>query len=272
MSESVAKRAATEPAGADQVLVRVESVTKIFDSRAGETVAVDDVSLDVHRGETVGIVGESGSGKSTLARLIMGLQPVSSGRILFEGQELTAMSRKEQHALRGKMQMVFQNPYGSLLPHYTAAGNVAEPLRLHGRGTRESRRQRALELLELVGVNPRFADLSPRQFSGGQQQRIAIARALALEPDLLVCDEPTSSLDVSIQAQILALLEDLRGKLDLACVFISHNLAVVERLADRVAVMRTGKIVEVGPTVSLFGDPQDPYTKDLLAAVLPVRA
>ncbi len=269
MSEP-AKRAYSDPPG--DVLVRVESVTKVFSSRAGETVAVDNVSLDVRAGETVGIVGESGSGKSTLARLIMALQPVTSGRVMFAGQELTALSGKEQRALRGKMQMVFQNPYGSLLPHYTAAGNVAEPLRLHNRGTRESRRAKALELLELVGVNPRFADLAPRQFSGGQQQRIAIARALALEPDLLVCDEPTSSLDVSIQAQILTLLEDLRGKLDLACVFISHNLAVVERLADRVAVMRTGKIVEEGPTERLFSDPQDQYTKDLLAAVLPVRA
>ncbi|GAB3753560.1 ATP-binding cassette domain-containing protein [Microlunatus parietis] len=262
----------SESAKQGEVLVRAESVSKLFSSRAGETLAVDDVSLDVRRGETVGIVGESGSGKSTLARLIMGLQPVTSGRILFEGQELSAMTGKAQHALRGKMQMVFQNPYGSLLPHYTAVGNVAEPLRLHNRGTRESRRAKALELLELVGVNPRFADLSPRQFSGGQQQRIAIARALALEPDLLVCDEPTSSLDVSIQAQILALLEELRGSLGLSCVFISHNLAVVERLADRVAVMRTGKIVEAAPTEQLFADPQDEYTKTLLAAVLPVRA
>jgi len=253
------------------VLVRAESVSKVFSSRAGETLAVDDVTLEVRRGETVGVVGESGSGKSTLARLIMGLQPVSSGRVIFAGQELTALSGRDLRTLRSKMQMVFQNPYGSLLPHYTAVGNVMEPLRLHGRGTRETRRAKAMELLQLVGVNPRFADLSPRQFSGGQQQRIAIARALALEPDLLVCDEPTSSLDVSIQAQILALLEDLRGQLGLACVFISHNLAVVERLADRVAVMKSGKIVEEGPTERLFGDPQDEYTRTLLAAVLPVR-
>jgi ABC-type glutathione transport system ATPase component len=169
------------------------------------------------------------------------------------------------------MQMVFQNPYGSLLPHYTAAANVAEPLRLHKIGDKESRRAEALRLLELVGVNPRFADLYPRQFSGGQQQRIAIARALALSPDLLVCDEPTSALDVSIQAQILKLLLDLRDELGLTCLFISHNLAVVERLADRVAVMKHGRLVELAPTEQLFSAPEDPYTRTLLAAVLPVR-
>jgi peptide/nickel transport system ATP-binding protein len=261
----------SERSSSSDVLISAENVTKVFSSRAGDVVAVDDVSLSVHRGETVGVVGESGSGKSTLARLMMGLQSCTSGRILFGGQDLAELPAKELRVLRGKLQMVFQNPYGSLLPHYSAAANVMEPLRLHRVGDKASRQARALELLSLVGVNPRFAELHPRQFSGGQQQRIAIARALALSPDLLVCDEPTSSLDVSIQAQILALLEDLRRQLGLACVFISHNLAVVERLADRVAVMRTGSLVEEAPTEELFANPREEYTQQLLAAILPVR-
>src|SRR5690606_5699685 len=156
-----------------------ENVTKIFSSRAGDVPAVEDVSLEVRRGETLGLVGESGSGKSTMARLLMGLIQPTSGRVLFNGRDLATCSAKELRAIRRRMQMVFQNPYGSLLPHYTAAANVAEPLRLHKIGDKESRRAEALRLLELVGVNPRFADLYPRQFSGGQQQRIAIARALA---------------------------------------------------------------------------------------------
>lgn len=259
--------AQTDPA---EVLIAAEDVTKIYDTRAGTVTAVDGVSVEVHRGETLGVVGESGSGKSTLARLLMGLQPPTDGRIVFGDRDLAGYRGKELRQLRQRMQMVFQNPLGSLLPHFSAAAAVMEPLRVHGRGTKDSRRRRAIELLELVGVNPDFADLYPTQFSGGQQQRIAIARALALEPELLVCDEPTSSLDVSIQAQILALLENLKDQLGLSCVFISHNLAVVERLADRVAVMSEGKIVETGETEQLFADPKHPYTRKLLDAVLPV--
>jgi ABC-type glutathione transport system ATPase component len=263
-------RAGAEPAA--PVLVRAEGLTKVFRTRAGEVTAVDDVTFEIRRGETLGLVGESGSGKSTVARLVMALQQPTAGRVVFEGRDLATMTAPELTAVRRRMQMVFQNPYGSLLPHYTVAANVAEPLRLHKIGDKASRRREAERLLALVGVNPRFADHYPRQFSGGQQQRIAIARALALGPDLLVCDEPTSALDVSIQAQILQLLVDLRRSLGLACLFISHNLAVVERLADRVAVMNRGRIVEVAPTEQLFRAPQDPYTRTLLAAVLPVRA
>jgi ABC-type glutathione transport system ATPase component len=252
-------------------LVRASSVTKIFRTRAGEVRAVDDVSLTVHRGETLGLVGESGSGKSTMARLMMGLQTPTAGRVSFDGRDLGTLRARELRLLRPRMQMVFQNPYGSLLPHFSAIGNVMEPLRLHERGDKESRRTKALELLDLVGINTGHAELYPRQFSGGQQQRIAIARALALEPDLLVCDEPTSSLDVSIQAQILELFTDLRDRLGLSFLFISHNLAVVERLADRVAVMNKGKLVEESPTEDLFRAPQDDYTKQLLSAVLPIR-
>lgn len=253
-------------------LVHASSVTKIFRTRAGEVVAVDDVSLTVHRGETLGLVGESGSGKSTMARLMMGLQPPTSGSVSFDGRDLATLPARELRVLRPRMQMVFQNPYGSLLPHFSAIGNVMEPLRLHDRGDKETRRTRALELLDLVGINTRHAELYPRQFSGGQQQRIAIARALALEPELLVCDEPTSSLDVSIQAQILELFTDLRDRLGLAFLFISHNLAVVERLADRVAVMNKGRLVEESSTEALFRAPKDPYTQQLLSAVLPIRS
>ena len=272
-------RRAEEPASGEvrgepgeDVLVEADRVSKVFDGRAGRVVAVDEVTLRVRRGETLGVVGESGSGKSTLARLLVGLQPVTSGRVCFAGRDIATLPRRELRSLRARMQMVFQNPYGSLLPHCTAAVNVMEPLRLHRRGDKQTWRSRACALLELVGVDPKYADLHPRQFSGGQQQRIAIARALALEPDLLVCDEPTSSLDVSIQAQILALLERLRQELDLTCVFISHNLAVVERLADRVAVMNAGRVVEEAPTEELFDAPRHPYTRRLLSAVLPVRA
>jgi ABC-type oligopeptide transport system ATPase subunit len=264
--------ARTHERGSSRPIVTAENVTKVFDTRAGQIRAVDDVTLEVGRGETLGVVGESGSGKSTVARLLMGLQPCTSGRVLFDGRDLSGVGGRELRQLRQRMQMVFQNPFGSLLPHYSAVANVIEPLRLHDRGTKASRRAQAIELLDLVGVNPRFADLYPTQFSGGQQQRIAIARARALEPELLVCDEPTSSLDVSIQAQILALLGDLKAQLGLSCLFISHNLAVVERLADRVAVMCRGRIVEQGPAVELFASPQHPYTRQLLEAVLPVTS
>jgi peptide/nickel transport system ATP-binding protein len=253
------------------VLVRADDVRKVFSTRAGPVVAVDGVTLEVRRGETLGLVGESGSGKSTMARLVTGLVTPTAGRVTFDGVDLSTARGQDLRRLRRRMQMVFQNPYGSLLPHYSAAGNVIEPMRLHRIGDKATRQVRAKELLGLVGVNPRLADLYPRQFSGGQQQRIAIARALALEPELLVCDEPTSSLDVSIQAQILALLVELRDRLGLSCLFISHNLAVVERVADQVAVMHDGRIVEDGSARSLFAAPRHPYTRQLLASVLPVR-
>ncbi|WP_083442197.1 ATP-binding cassette domain-containing protein [Nitriliruptor alkaliphilus] len=253
-----------------QLVIVADRVDKTFTSRAGEVHAVRDVSLSVREGETLGLVGESGSGKSTVARLMMGLMAPTRGTISFDGVDLSTVRGKRMRELRSRMQMVFQNPYGSLLPHFTVSGNVAEPLRLHKRGDKEWRQERAIELLTRVGVNPRFADHYPRQFSGGQQQRVAVARALALEPKLLMCDEPTSSLDVSIQAQVLALLDELRTDLGLTLVFISHNLAVVERFADRVAVMCLGQIVEVAPTEVLFNQPRHPYTQQLLSAILPV--
>lgn len=253
------------------VVLRADHVSREFTTKAGKIMAVDDVSLDVRRGETVGLVGESGSGKSTMARIFLDLLPATSGTVEFNGRPITSLQRAERRVLRRQMQAVFQNATGSLLPHYSVLDNITEPLVIHKVGDSASRRRRAEELLDLVGVDPRLADHYPRQFSGGQQQRISIARALALEPEVLVCDEPTSALDVSIQAQILALFQRLRDELDLTCLFISHNLGVIEKVSDRVAVMRRGRIVESAPTHALFADPQHPYTRQLLNAVLPVR-
>lgn len=261
----------TTPATASPVVLRADHVSRQFTTKAGPILAVDDVSLDVRRGETVGLVGESGSGKSTMARIFLDLLPATSGTVEFDGRPISSLQKQERRALRRKMQAVFQNATGSLLPHYSVLDNVTEPLVIHKVGDATSRRRRAEELLDLVGVDPKLADHYPRQFSGGQQQRISIARALALEPQVLVCDEPTSALDVSIQAQILALFQRLRTELDLTCLFISHNLGVIEKVSDRVAVMRRGRVVESAPSRDLFADPQHPYTRQLLNAVLPVR-
>jgi len=255
------------------MLLEIRDLTKTFNLPGGEVMtAVDHVTLSLDRGQTLGLVGESGSGKSTLARLVLRLHEPTSGRVTFDGTDVLAANAEDLRRLRARMQIVFQDPFSSLLPHYSAVANVAEPLRLHKRGTRKSRAERARELLDLVGINPQMVDRYPYEFSGGQQQRIAIARALALEPELLICDEPTSSLDVSIQAQILSLLERLQSQLGLAMLFISHNLAVVEHLATDVAVMYRGRVVERAPTQAIFTSPNHGYTKRLLSAVLPARS
>lgn len=251
-------------------MLTLDGVSKAFSTRAGPVQAVRDVSFVLPRGHTVGLVGESGSGKSTVARLALGLVRPTSGSVSFDGVELSSVRRAAMRDLRRRMQMVFQDPYGSLLPHLTVLSNVVEPLRLHGVGTAAQRREQALDLLARVGVPAVSAGLYPHQFSGGQQQRIAIARALVLRPDLLVCDEPTSSLDVSVQAQILALLQELQQDLGLTCLFVSHNLAVIERMATEVVVMCRGLVVESAPTAELFANPAHPYTRRLLAAVLSV--
>jgi ABC-type glutathione transport system ATPase component len=269
LTESAGAQTATDQES--QPLVRAGSLTKVFGGRGGRVVAVNRVSLDVWPGQTVGVVGESGSGKSTLARLIMRLVEPTEGTIQWRGADLLALRGRELAVQRRRMQMIFQSPYGSLLPAYTAAANIIEPLRIHSIGSTSQRRERALSLLELVGLSPRTADAYPRNLSGGQQQRVAIARALALEPDLLVCDEPTSALDMSIQAQIIALLERLQAELGFSMLFITHNLAVVERLADHIIVMRNGRIVEANETEAIFARPQQEYTRMLLDAVLPVR-
>ncbi|WP_433564087.1 dipeptide ABC transporter ATP-binding protein [Nocardia sp. CA-151230] len=249
-------------------LVSATGLRKSFRVTRDFTVtAVDDVSLEINRGETLAVVGESGSGKSTTARIIARLAAPDAGTVTFDGQDITALKGAGLRALRRRVQVVYQNPYVSLNPKLSIGTIVSEPLQAFGIGDRRSRRATAAELLDQVALPGAYLDRRPAELSGGQRQRVAIARALALRPDLLVLDEPVSALDVSVQAQILDLLERLQTDLDLAYLFISHDLAVVRRLADRVAVMRQGCVVETGTAAELFGNPQNDYTRELLAAV-----
>jgi ABC-type oligopeptide transport system ATPase subunit len=250
-------------------LLALEDVRVHFELRSPRALvrAVDGVSFELERGQALGLVGESGSGKTTVARAILGLEPVSSGRIRFDGLELATLSSRERRQLARRIGVVFQDPYASLDPRQRVSAIVAEPLAIHGLGTRRERTARVSELLEAVGLRPEHAQLLPHEFSGGQRQRIAIARALAARPELLVCDEPTSALDVSVQAQIVNLLSELGQRTGVALLFISHDLAVVRRLCDRVAVLYLGQLVELAPREELFANPRHPYTRALLAAV-----
>jgi oligopeptide transport system ATP-binding protein len=255
-------------------LLQVHDLVKHFPVRDGTIVrrevarvrAVDGVSLDVHRGETLGLVGETGSGKSTLARCITRLHDVTAGRIVFDGHDITRLSRRQLRPYRRDLQMVFQDPYGSLNPHRRVGSIIGDPFAIHGIADGPERRRRVQELMELVGLNPEHYNRFPAEFSGGQRQRIGVARALALRPKLVVCDEPVSALDVSIRAQIINLLADLQDELGLTYVFISHDLSVVGHLCDRIAVMYLGKVVEVGPTADIYAHPRHPYTAALLSA------
>jgi oligopeptide/dipeptide ABC transporter ATP-binding protein len=239
----------------------------VVSRHVGDVRAVDGVSFTVKRGETLGLVGESGCGKSTTGRAIIRLYDPTAGQIIFDGVDMAGLKGRELTRMRRRMQMIFQDPYSSLDPRQTAGGTVAEPLEIHGVGTPRERRERVRELLSIVGLNPDYADRYPHEFSGGQRQRIGVARALALNPDLVVADEPISALDVSIQAQIINLLERLQAKLQLTYLFIAHDLSVVRHISDRIAVMYLGRIVEVAPSRELNTTPLHPYTVALLSAI-----
>lgn len=229
--------------------------------------AVDGVSFTLKKGETLALVGESGCGKSTVARLLTGLYNLSAGSIKFDGMNMAAMNHSQKQALRRRLQMIFQDPYASLNPRWHVERIIAEPLNTHTTLSQAEQTARVSELLEQVGLNPSDQKRYPHQFSGGQRQRISIARALALNPEFIVCDEPTSALDVSVQAQVLNLMKDLQARLGLSYLFISHNLAVVHHVADRVGVMYLGRIVEIASRDQLFATPQHPYTQMLLGAI-----
>ncbi|MEU8728442.1 ATP-binding cassette domain-containing protein [Streptomyces tendae] len=252
-------------------ILELKGLRKEFGGRR-HNVAVDDVSLDVHEGETLALVGESGCGKTTLTRLLLGLLEPTAGSVRFDGRDLAALTASELRGVRRRMQVVLQDPYSSMNPRMRITDIVAEPLVTHdpearGRRARARNRERVGELLEAVGLDAGIQDRYPHEFSGGQRQRVSIARALALHPRLLVLDEPTSALDVSVQATVLDLLADLQQRLGLTYVFVSHNLAVVAQVADRVAVMSRGSLVEVGAAAAVLRTPRHPYTRQLLDAV-----
>jgi oligopeptide/dipeptide ABC transporter ATP-binding protein len=260
--------------GEDDVLARVDNLVKYFPVRAaglirrtvGQVQAVDGVSLTIPRGKTVGLVGETGSGKSTLARCIAGLIPVTSGKVIFDGHDITNLSRRRMAPFRREIQMIFQDPYGSLNPRRRVGAIIGDPFAIHKIVTGAERKRRVQELIERVGLNPEHYNRFPAEFSGGQRQRIGVARALALRPKLVICDEPVSALDVSIQAQVLNLLADPQRDFGLTYLFIAHDLEVVRHVSNAVAVMYVGKIAEVGPKESVYGSPRHPYTAALLSA------
>ena len=257
-----------------EILVRVENIKKYFPivsgflrRTAGQVRAVDGVSFEIHQGETLGLVGESGCGKSTLGRTILQLHTPTEGKVYFEGLELTDMGRSDLRAMRRRMQIIFQDPYSSLNPRMTIEKIIAEPLTIHNAANGKELREMVEVLLERVGLNPLYANRFPHEFSGGQRQRIGVARALALNPSFIVADEPISALDVSIQAQVVNLLEDLQDELGHTYLFIAHDLSMVRHICDRVAVMYLGKLVEVGSVDEVYENPQHPYLQALLSAV-----
>jgi len=258
----------------DDVILRVENLKKyfpihrgVFQRHVGDVKAVDGISFDVYRGETLGLVGESGCGKTTTGRTIIRLYDPTAGHVYFEGTDMATLHGSQLRQMRRRMQMVFQDPYASLSPRMKVAGIVGEPLEVHHAAQGREKRERVAELLDLVGLDPAYMSRYPHEFSGGQRQRIGLARALALNPDLIICDEPISSLDVSIQAQVVNLLEDLQQELDLTYIFIAHDLSMVRHISDRVAVMYLGKIVELTDRDTLYENPLHPYTQALLSAV-----
>jgi oligopeptide/dipeptide ABC transporter ATP-binding protein len=254
-------------------LLRVDNIVKSFQvdqtffrGRGQKLLAVDGVDLSIYKGETLGLVGESGCGKTTVGRLILKLEKADSGKVWFEGRDISRIGFGDMQRLRRKMQIIFQDPYSSLNPRRTVKSAIMEPLVIHKIGSRADRTDRVRELMQEVGLRPEFADRYPHEFSGGQRQRIGIARALALNPSLIIADEPVSALDVSIRSQVLNLMEDLQEKYNLTYLFVSHDLSVVEHISDRVAVMYLGKIVETGPRREIYRNPLHPYTEALWSA------
>ncbi|MBI4298539.1 MAG: ATP-binding cassette domain-containing protein [Chloroflexi bacterium] len=260
----------------DNVLIDVQNMKKyfpvtqgvVFQKKVADIKAVDGVSFTIHKGETLGLVGESGCGKTTTGRCILQLYKVTEGDVYFEGENLCTMKSTALRSMRRRMQIIFQDPYGSLNPRMTCGNIIGEPLIVHKMvSNRNEYREQVTELLNIVGLNPYMADRYPHEFSGGQRQRIGVARALAVKPSFIVCDEPVSALDVSIQAQIINLLEELQEQFDLTYLFIAHDLSVVRHISDRIAVMYLGHIVELADRQELYENPLHPYTKALLSAV-----
>ena len=266
----------TQTTSQDDVLVSVQDLQMYFPVRSGivfqrkiaDIKAVDGVSFEIRRGETLGLVGESGCGKTTTGRCILQLYKPTAGQVLFEGNDLTTLKGGQLRRFRRRMQMIFQDPYSSLDPRQNAGSIIGEPLIVHKMtNSRGEYREQVAELLSVVGLNPSMANRFPHEFSGGQRQRIGVARALAVRPSLIVCDEPVSALDVSIQAQVINLLEDLQEQFNLTYLFIAHDLSVVRHISDRIAVMYLGKIMELADRTELYENPLHPYTKALLSAV-----
>ncbi|MCU0513036.1 MAG: dipeptide ABC transporter ATP-binding protein [Anaerolineae bacterium] len=276
MAALPAQKSRQSASGSRDIILRVKNLKKhfpissgfIIQRQVGAVRAVDDISFDVYRGETLGLVGESGCGKSTTGRTILQLYKPTAGSVEFEGKDLATLPPAEMRKMRKQMQIIFQDPFASLNPRMTVGSIVSEPLQIHSMYTGKNERQEFVEaLLQKVGLNPYFINRYPHEFSGGQRQRIGIARALALNPSFIVCDEPISALDVSIQAQVVNLLEQLQDELGLTYLFIAHDLSMVRHICDRVAVMYLGKIVELGPTEDVYENPLHPYTQALLSAV-----